>query len=118
MTKLALLRWLRRVIGLGLLAVGPVMGDVRSPKAWAWGVCPRPKPMGRPHSGRQGRHAGVQVMAGEGGVSSEAGAAHGGRRGGDLHRGRVRLLLYPGDQVERLLVVIWTVVIGRYLGSL
>lgn len=54
-------------------------------------------------------------MAGEGGVASEARAAHGGRRGGDLHRGRVRLLLYPGDQVERLLVVIWTVVIGRYL---
>lgn len=114
MTKLALLRWLRRVIGLGLLAIRPVMGDVRSPKAWAWGVCPRPKPVWRPHSGG---HAGVQVVAGEGGVASEAGAAHGGRRGGDLHRGRVRLLLYPGDQVERLLVVIWTVVVGRYLAS-
>ena len=115
MTKLALLRWFGRVIGLGVFTVRSLMWDVRPSKARARGICPRSKALGRPHSGR---HTGVQVVAGEGGVAPEARATHGGGVGGDLHRGRVRLLRHPGDQVEWLLVVIWTVVIGRYLARL
>ena len=115
MTKLALLRRFRRVIGLGVFAVRSLMWDVRPSKARARGICPRPKPLGRPHSRR---HTRVQVVAGEGGVSPEAGATHSGGVGGDLDRGRVRLLRHPGDQVEWLLLVIGTVVIGRYLARI
>ena len=113
-TKLPLLRPFRRVTGTGLLAVRSMVGDIGPPEARTRGVCPGPESL----RGRYGRDAGVEVVAGKGRVASEAGAAHCGAVGGDLHGGCVRLLRHPRDKVERLLVMIWTVVIWRYLRSI
>ena len=109
MTELALLRRLGRIMGPRLLAVrSGMMRDVRPPEAR--GVIPRPEAPWRPRP-RPWRHPGVQVMP----VGGVAGAAHGGglAGGGDLHR--VRLLCHPRDQVEWLLVVIWTGIIMGHL---
>ena len=113
-TKLPLLRPFRRVTGTGLLAVRSMVGDICPPEARTRGVCPGPESL----RGRTGRDAGVEVVAGKGRVASEAGAAHCGAVRGDLHGGCVRLLRHPRDKVERLLVMIWTVVIWRYLRSI